>query len=808
MKKFINSSSSFLLTLCLLMNFNYSPKALSDLNLLRNSPNNNTLPHHFRLSSDYKSIIKDTNINLKGLDNLNISGSGQFSESGLSLIKDAIDSKFSIIDIDLRQESHGFINGIAVSWQNERNNANKGLSLPEVISAENTLLGSVKLGTPITFYNKKETVVPESVQNEFQLTKSKGIEYVRIPVTDGGLPTDDMVNYFIDFVKNQPKDSWLHFHCKEGIGRTTTFIIMYDIMKNYKDVSLDDIIKRQVLLSGISDKSAQDFYTGRHYKFLNDFYNDYVSKQTSSIKNNTNDESTNDYYIKNPVIPNILYVISEGDMNKEEQTMISALQGIISTKSNSQIYILSKNEPDYKTWLEDLIKNYSISYETVSDPWELVDKFKSSLNGYILYDNSNPPSINNACSLSSLKNSIPIEKSLESQINTYGIDKLVEDCTKTDKYWAYKTLWNSGLNHSTVIELSPEKSMALRDYAIMSKSLIFYEDDVNDTSLREMIFKSMDNTARILGWGPDEYKNVSIASKYGVDVIASDWSYNLSVLSSFPTNVQTQKPTKEIHKETNVHYVTFIMSDGDNQQWLLGSNYGSEKWFGSKNRGNFNLGWSLSPSLYFLAPTVFEKYYTSASSSNYSDYYLVSPSGNGYIYPSKYPANKLADYTDRLNKYMKKVDQKYVLIIDDNALYKNNLWDKYTEHSNIDGLFYLDYKKNNNYNGEITWSNNKPIVSCRDLFWSGLEDEEELVKNINERANLDYIDISSPESYTFVYVHVWSKDMKNLQEVIDKINLNPKVRIVTPNTFMKLIKNNINSKKDEIQFSLNFIHNS
>ena len=175
---------------------------------------------------------------------MNISGSAQFSESGLSLIKDSIPSNFNIIDIDLRQESHGFVNGIAVSWKNEKNNANTGLSLSEVLSTETKLLESIKIGTPITFYNKNETIIPNSVQSELELAKSKGMGYIRIPVTDGHTPSDDMVDYFINFVNNQPKNTWLHFHCKEGIGRTTTFMIMYDIMKNYKDVSLNDIIKR------------------------------------------------------------------------------------------------------------------------------------------------------------------------------------------------------------------------------------------------------------------------------------------------------------------------------------------------------------------------------------------------------------------------------------------------------------------------------------------------------------------------------------------------------------------------------------
>ena len=790
MKKFIKFCSLFiLLILCLLMNINYFPKASSELNLLENSSNNNILPHHFRMSSNYKAIIKDDTINIKGLDKLNISGSAQFSDSGLSLIKESINNNFSIIDIDLRQESHGFINGIAISFENEKNNANKGLSLSEVLSTQDKLLDSIKIGIPITFYNTKETIVPKSVQNELQVANSKEIGYIHIPVTDGGIPTDDMVNYFIDFVKNQPKDSWLHFHCKEGIGRTTTFLIMYDIMKNHKDVNLNDIIKRQVLLSGMSDTSSQGFYEGNHNKFLTDFYNNYESKSTSSIRTDITNNQLNDYYIKNSIIPKHLYVISEDHMSKEEQTMISALQGIISTKSNSQIYILNKNEPDYKIWLDDLNKNYNICYENISDPWKLLNKFKSTLKGYILYSNSNPSSINNACSLSSLKDALPIEESLEVKVNNYDINTLIKNCRDTNSYWAYENLWNSGLNHSTVIQLSPDKSMALRDYAIMSKSLIFYEDNTNDTTLREQIFNSMDETARCLGWGPDEFNNVSIASKYGVDVITADWSYNLSVLSSFNPTPQTQTSQIDVPEDDNVHYVTFIMSDGDNQQWLLGSNYSSEKWYGSKNRGNFNSGWTLSPSLYYLAPTVFNKYYESAI----LDYYLVSPSGNGYIYPSKYPQDKLINYTNRLNEYMKKVDQKYVVIIDDNSFYDIDLWDKYTSCSNIDGLFYLDYKRNNNYKGEIIWSNNKPIVSCRDLLWDDLENEDELIKNINSRANLDYIGITNPESYTFVYIHVWSKDMDNLQNVINKLNSNSKIKIVSPDIFIRLIKNNINS---------------
>lgn len=385
-------------------------------------------------------------------------------------------------------------------------------------------------------------------------------------------------------------------------------------------------------------------------------------------------------------------------MTNAEQTMIATLQGLISLKSEDQIYILSSNEPYYKIWLEDLNKNYKVKYKTVKDPWQLVDKFKSKIDGYVLYSSVKEDSINNACTLASLKNSIAIDESIEAILNNHGITAMIEDCRETDKYWAFNNLWNSGLNHSTVIELPSDKYMSLRDYAILSKSLVFYEDDINDSTLREVIFSSMDDGGRVLGWGPDEHTNVSIASKFGIDMIAADWSYNLSVLSSYPSNPKTQNTTE-----------------------------------------------------------------------------------------------KLIDYTKRLNEYMKNVDEHSVLILDNETFYNKDLWDKYTCNSNIDDILYLNYDINNAYKGEIIWSNDKPVISCRDLLWGGLEDQNELITNINNRINLGYTNIKDPNSYTFVYVHVWSNTMDNVNYVVNKLNKNPKVRIVTPDTFVKLIKNNISS---------------
>ena len=504
----------------------------------------------------------------------------------------------------------------------------------------------------------------------------------------------------------------------------------------------------------------------------------------NSVSNNTSN------YIKNPIIPTYLYVISQDIMTPSERTMIATLQGLVNNHCPFQIYTLNSKQPDYQIWLDDLKNNYEVSYETITNPWDLLDIFKDYIDGYILYSNksSKDPSINNACSLASLNNSIAITKDIQDKVITHGITNLRGDCRNTDNEWAYNNLWNSGLNHSIIIELSPDKDTALRDYGIMTKSLIFYEDSIKDTSLRNKIFSSMKNDSICLGWGPDEFINVTTASKYGISMVAADWSYNLTVLSAFPSLPMNQKSSVNIPNKKDVHTVTFIMSDGDNQQWNLGTNYSSPKWYGSSYRGDFNLGWSLSPSLYYLAPTVFNLYYKNAS---YNDYFIVSPSGNGYMYPSKFSKNSLELYISRLDTYMKEVNQKYVSIIDDSSFYDNTLWDKFTIKPNIQGLFYLDYHMHNSYSGEILWSNNKPIVSCRDLLWDGIESEDELVENINKRIDSGQTDIHNSNSYTSVYVHVWSKDLSNIQKVVNRLSENSKVAIVTPETFMELIINNV-----------------
>lgn len=87
------------------------------------------------------------------------------------------------------------------------------------------------------------------VQTEQELAESKGVHYVRLANTDHLWPTPDEIDRFLAFVRTLPDDAWLHFHCEAGAGRTTAYMVMYDMMKN-PDVSYRDIVYRQYEIGG------------------------------------------------------------------------------------------------------------------------------------------------------------------------------------------------------------------------------------------------------------------------------------------------------------------------------------------------------------------------------------------------------------------------------------------------------------------------------------------------------------------------------------------------------------------------------
>lgn len=205
-------------------------------------------------------------------ESLRIAGGGQPSKTTLAHLHEqlslSIDTPLWVID--LRQESHGYLNEDAVSWHGVANAANRGKAAESVERDEQQRLAEA-IGTnvqavPMGHYD--EAHIPytfaESVTSfatERHVARKSGLGYVRIAATDMRWPEPQAIDDFVNFYRSLPKEhGWLYFHCQAGQGRTTTFMVLYEILER-PDCTADEAIAHQRALGG-ADLSSGARYEG------------------------------------------------------------------------------------------------------------------------------------------------------------------------------------------------------------------------------------------------------------------------------------------------------------------------------------------------------------------------------------------------------------------------------------------------------------------------------------------------------------------------------------------------------------------
>jgi len=256
----------------------------TDLKLAKN------LPRNFRTADDQLKANNGQKIPANtGLADLRASGSGEFTADGFKLLLGH--TRGPVTDFDLRQETHIFVNGLPISWFATDDWANVGRTNNEIQADETARVQSLKPGSEIAVHpgaaikkpgaaaSAPENVTVERASTERDVVAANKASYVRLTVTDHARPLDEEVDRFILAVRALPKNGWAHFHCEAGRGRTTTFMVLYDILRNAKQVSLDDIARRQQLLGYDFDvlrpNNPEDWrapYTEDRIAFVRAFY--------------------------------------------------------------------------------------------------------------------------------------------------------------------------------------------------------------------------------------------------------------------------------------------------------------------------------------------------------------------------------------------------------------------------------------------------------------------------------------------------------------------------------------------------------
>jgi hypothetical protein len=241
-------------------------------------PDERMLPWHWR------STAKADGKKNPGLASLQASGSGQFSRDQFYAVREALPGH-DVVIIDLRQEPHTFLDGAAVSW-GPPDLVGQNRSAGEVERVEQAWtqhLAHGKFATltrfapgPLAETGTWERIalkvdIREALTERRMVTEAHWT-YLRIAAPDTVVPRDQdidrLVAFYADLEQSQP---WMHFHCDTGGNRTTLFLTLYDMMRNYVRASRPDIIARQRSLGGI------DLLAGKHKPEREDFLKRFYS---------------------------------------------------------------------------------------------------------------------------------------------------------------------------------------------------------------------------------------------------------------------------------------------------------------------------------------------------------------------------------------------------------------------------------------------------------------------------------------------------------------------------------------------------
>ncbi|GMH77575.1 hypothetical protein TrST_g5712 [Triparma strigata] len=375
--------------------------------------------------------------------------------------------------------------------------------------------------------------------------------------------------------------------------------------------------------------------------------------------------------------------------------------------------------------------------------------------------------------------------------------------TFDDAFWALDQSDLDFSNHLSIIQ-NVNNPVPLSDLSVKCGALNWWGegDCEKDPQLPSLPARALNlltpGDSVVLGWGggdDPEWDCVHASTSYGsFGMIATDQAINAGVLNIDAESVgltpQKRKPAApQDPDESPKHTISFVMSDGDNVQWILNdwsAETGNNGWWSSEDRGKVKMGWTLSPSLGSLAPTVLKAILDGATEN---DQIIAGPSGAAYAFVNDFPDDATFDAFSAETSYlMDMAGMKIVNVLNDEG------WAESTknllEQDNIDGVFLYEYNGYSELEGAISFVNNKPVVGGRFNLWSpNFYNVTTLVTALAELPNLT--DITSSDGYTVIPVHAWSHNVTDIVEAAQLLEEDGRFDIVLPEELLRRVAENV-----------------
>ncbi|MDE3056353.1 MAG: hypothetical protein KGJ59_00150 [Bacteroidota bacterium] len=489
-------------------------------------------------------------------------------------------------------------------------------------------------------------------------------------------------------------------------------------------------------------------------------------------------DSTHPYFMNLAVNPE---GISNWEINGKlsENAFLISLQGLANTYA-PRLYFVYPNDWDFRFtpfMLQYLMYTHHLDFEELKSPEAALEKFKSFVKGYIVWDKSVRSSLIVAFTAAGLERAVVVSEDQIPMVEKAGLNMLEDFRGKfsgqTDAQifqWAYDQYWNR-CNKNFLVWLGGEAGNVMKpgiaDFGIAKHAffanLSTKPSDTLEYALSNKIFGGMNRMAMLMGWhsyAKDKERDYTkLASHYVLRVEGLHTMPNLSFSSKLPPlsgfqfkNRHNLTAGKKYIPKKKV-YIACIQTDG----------LGLGAWV-KPGRGSIPYAWEVTINFYWLAPTMLEYFYSTATQN---DFFLGALSGPGYMYPKAIPPEYLPEVVSTADSLMKKLDLNVFEIMDysqgatvegNTELTKNVVDAYYKEMPDAIGFV-------NGYAPSYTFTsrNGVPLVSY-DYYLSKERPEADAVADLQELARLN------PKRPYFLLVHVreWS-DIPRVKAILDKL---------------------------------------
>lgn len=493
----------------------------------------------------------------------------------------------------------------------------------------------------------------------------------------------------------------------------------------------------------------------------------------------------------------------------DTQLAVTSLVGLVN-RSRPQVYLVMGGDEEF--WRNEVFMHVP---QTVSSSKgnaaldALLNQYASVVKGIVLYDPNLNDSINVATMLAAQNDAMVV--SPEQAQNGASIQKfpVLADLrsygwqSRAQAYdWALHHL-RSGCSSRLVAGLNPT-NMSLRPFLVATRTFIYYLDsrdylpDFNDnfTSERHLlqeILATFSPSTTHLGWFIDESSGVALTSKVAIPVLATDNFTNLEVWTAIqlPTPsiaTMTDRAVSTAVPEENKVYVSFTISDGDNLQYC--QHHMKNIWRDAA-RGSFPIGWTIAPSLRQSTPLLADYYLHSATQN---DEFIAGPSGAGYMFPSHWPDEQLADFLQKTGERMQEMGVTLIEVLDTQWLESSGL--PILSKIIPTGMIFFDEGRQQQFVQALQPFGLQGMFSgagLRHPSWKlidGIPFYQNLglagnVKQTVEMIQHAIADNSNRPLFLNVYILAWSMSPTLLKQVVQQ--LDEQSEIVLPSTLLALL---------------------